>query len=95
MFFKLLASLLNCLTDWAQVPVSTLGNIFKTKFWPLKSANVLVDKSVAVSLKSGAFVPTLGKLPEVCIEFPFKVNVAIILYLFWNVKITNYLKSIC
>jgi hypothetical protein len=47
-------------------------------FLPLKSSNVFSDKSEAVSVKSGAWLPTVGSAPIVCNGVPFKCTVAII-----------------
>ncbi|MNY26597.1 hypothetical protein D3C86_1604540 [compost metagenome] len=69
--------MLNARTDAAQVPVSTLGKIFNTIFFPLKSASDLSERSPAVNLKSGACSPTCGKLPFVFTGLPLKVIVAI------------------
>ena len=77
MFDKALAFALKVLTDVAHVPVSILGNIFKTTFEPAKSASVAILKSVLTNLKSGAFDPVFGNSPLVCIGFPPNVTVAI------------------
>jgi hypothetical protein len=39
--------------------------MLSTSLLPAKSLNDLVERSVAVNLKSGAFVPTFGNSPEV------------------------------
>ena len=51
--------------DKAQVGVSMLGNIFRSFFLPLKSASDTSFRSASVSRKSGARLPTAGRLPLV------------------------------
>jgi len=46
-------------------------------FLPLKSFNDLSDKSDAISVKPGAWLPTVGSVPIVCNGVPFKCTVAI------------------
>src|SRR5690606_36970546 len=69
---------LNFRTEAAQVPVSILGKMFKTIFFPLKSLKLLSDKSPAVNLKSGAEDPTPGKSPCVFTAVPLNVILAMI-----------------
>jgi hypothetical protein len=64
-FSKVLALALNFLTEVAQVPVSTLGKIFKTNFLPAKLLSVATDKSFCTNLKSANCVPTAGSSPDV------------------------------
>ena len=78
-FSKLEAVLLNVLTEVAQTPVSTLGNMFKIRLEPEKSANDLEDKSAPDNVKSGAFDPTAGNSPMVFVGAPPKVIDAIFL----------------
>ena len=61
--------------------VSKLGKIFKITLEPLKSFNFTFDKSDFINVNLGAFFPTLGNLPTVFIGFPFKVILAIIIFL--------------
>ena len=72
-FKRSAAILLKLRTDAAQVPVSILGNMFNTKFFPLKSPSVFTDKSPAINLKSAAILPIAGNTPLVLIAFPFNV----------------------
>ena len=65
MFSKLLAFALKVLTDVAQVPVSTLGKMFKTNFFPAKVLNEATDKSFCTNLKSANCDPTAGNSPDV------------------------------
>src|SRR5690606_3576048 len=74
------ASLLNCRTDWAQVPVSMLGNILRTNFCPLKSERDTVERSFFTKVNPGAWEPGSGSFPMVFIGFPFKVTVAMTSY---------------
>src|SRR5690606_24137095 len=80
---------LNLRTDAAQVPVSMLGKIFNTTFFPLKSCRLFSDKSPAVKLKSGAEDPTAGKSPFVCTAVPLNVILAMISN-FKNTKDTDF-----
>ena len=73
---KAAAFVLNCLTDIAQVGVSTDGKILSTTR-PDKSARVSSDKSSFVRLNSGAFWPTAGNSPTVSKGVPFNVTVVI------------------
>ena len=85
MFVSSAAVLLNVRTEVAQVPVSILGNIFNTKFFPLKSAKVFGAKSAPIKLKSTAEVPTAGNSPIVLIGFPFNVILSFVFILKMNV----------
>jgi hypothetical protein len=42
-------------------------------FLPLKSLSEISDKSVLVTVKAGAWLPTLGNVPIVFIGFPCEV----------------------
>lgn len=81
------ASELNRRTDAAQVPVSILGKIFRTSFFPAKSAAVLSDRSPAVSLKPGSFDPTAGNLPIVLNDVPLSVTVDIMVSPIKSIKL--------
>src|SRR5690606_20415416 len=81
------ASLLNCRTDWSQVPVSILGNMLRTNFCPLKSERDTVERSFFTKLNPGACEPGSGSCPMVFIAFPFKVTVAMISYFVQGPKI--------
>jgi len=83
-FSILAADLLKALTEAEQVPVSTLGNIFNNNVNPLKSDNDFFERSVAVNLKSGAFVPFLGISPIVEMGAPPRV-IFVILYIIYKV----------
>jgi hypothetical protein len=78
------AILLKLRTDAAQTPVSMLGKIFKTTRLPLKSAMLISFKPAPTNLKSGAVVPTAGKLPFVFTSDPLNVTVAIFVLFFLN-----------
>jgi hypothetical protein len=59
-----------------------LGKIFKTTRLPLKSAMLISFKPAPTNLKSGAVVPTAGKLPFVFTSDPLNVTVAIFVLFF-------------
>ena len=70
-FFNDAASLLNLRTEVAHVDVSRLGKMFNTTLFPLSDSNESVDRSVFVSSKFGALLPTSGNLPLVSTGVPF------------------------
>ncbi|MNY35142.1 hypothetical protein D3C86_1695280 [compost metagenome] len=78
-FSKPLALALKFLTEAAQVPVSILGKIFNTNFFPAKSESETTPRSLFTNLKSGAFEPIFGNSPLVFTGFPPNVTVAIFL----------------
>src|SRR5690606_19301124 len=78
------ASSLNFLTLAAQVPVSTLGKIFKITLDPLKSSKDTVFSSPLTKLNPGAVLPISGKLRKVFTWFPFNVIVLIFNFIYIN-----------
>lgn len=72
------ASTLKRRTEAAHVGVSKLGKTLSTTRLPRKSLNLTVDRSPFTPSKSGAAVPTAGRLPQVFIALPFNFTVAMI-----------------
>src|SRR5690554_7245461 len=72
--FSPAASLLKRRTEAAHTPVSRLGKMFNTTFFPLQSARDTSASSPLTRVKSGAVAPTAGRLPEVCTELPLNVD---------------------
>ena len=72
-----LARLLKSRTLWAQVAVSMLGKIFNTTRLPLSPERLSPERSILVSVKSGAAAPTAGSSPEVFTGVPLSVTWAI------------------
>src|SRR5258706_16246296 len=70
---RLATSVLNLRTDVAQTPVSIDGKMFRMTFLPAKSLSDTSDRSVFVSLKSGALLPTAGSVPIVLMGLFLKV----------------------
>jgi hypothetical protein len=52
-------------TDVAQTPVSIDGKMLRMTFFPAKSLEGHIVRSVLVSLKSGALLPTAGSVRRV------------------------------
>lgn len=63
------ALLLNSRTAAAHVPVSTLGKILRTMFFPEKVFELTSLRSTPVNVKSGAVLPTDGRLDDVFAKF--------------------------
>ena len=61
---------LNAFSWRAQTPVSTLGKTLIINFLPVKSARLIVLRSVFTSAKSGAKLPTAGSEPLVFTGVP-------------------------
>ena len=64
---------MNFWADVAQTPVSRLGTMLRIFFLPAKSFSETSDRSVLVSLKSGAVAPSSGSSPDVWIGLPLNV----------------------
>jgi hypothetical protein len=69
------ARLLNVRTDVAHTPVSMLGKMLSTRL-PGMEDSFLSDKSILVSVASGACAPTAGRAPFVSTGLPFRVILA-------------------
>src|SRR5687768_12060437 len=67
---------LNVRTDVAQTPVSMLGKMLSTTFLPARSCLRSGERSVLVSVKSGAWLPTFGRSPDVATGLPLNVILA-------------------
>ncbi|MNY58291.1 hypothetical protein D3C86_1946130 [compost metagenome] len=71
--FNFAASTLKLRTEAAQVPVSTLGKIFRTFVLPAKSFKVTSERLLRTSLKSFILLPTAGRVPDVVTAPPLSV----------------------
>src|SRR4030065_2939245 len=76
---RFLAKSLKRLVVAAHTPVSSECTLLSSFFLPLKLASDTSDRSPAVSLKSGALLPTLGSSPLVCAGVPLNRTLAMAL----------------
>ena len=75
--FNLEENVFSCI---AHTPVSTLGKILKTTFFPFKPSSVKEDKSVLVRFNPEILSPTTGKFPLVITASPLNAVVLIVFY---------------
>src|SRR5579885_1928872 len=73
---SLAADSLNLRVEVWQVGVSRLGTMFRILLLPAKFLSETLLRSPSTSVKSGAVLPTLGRLPLVLTGLPFNVTVA-------------------
>ena len=73
-FSRLLASLLKRRTLSAQVPVSMLGKMLRTTFFPLRQPSESSERSRLVKPSAGAAVPVAGRSLLVLQGVPLNVN---------------------
>lgn len=68
---------LNWRTDAAQTSVSMLGKMFRTMRRPLNVSRLMSDRSAAVRVNAGAWVPLVGREPMELMGLPPRVICAI------------------